>query len=72
MTERHDDVASGAQSQVCPSGRPRRCVAPARSGVRTRATIERRHTMGSIVTIVVVVLIVLFVLGYFGRGRIRG
>jgi hypothetical protein len=28
--------------------------------VRTRASIERRHTMGSIVTIVVVVLIVLF------------
>jgi hypothetical protein len=40
--------------------------------VRTRASIERRHTMGSIVTIVVVVLIVLFVLGYFGQGRIRG
>jgi hypothetical protein len=37
-----------------------------------RASTERRHTMGSIVTVVVVVLIVLFVLGYFGRGRIRG
>ena len=71
MTDRHDDVASCAHSQVCPSGRPRRCVAPARSGVRTRPSTERRHTMG-IVTIVVVVLIVLFVLGYFGRGRIRG
>ena len=46
MTERHDDVASCMQSQVCPSGRPRRCVAPARSGVRTRASTERRHTNG--------------------------
>jgi hypothetical protein len=72
MTERHDDVASCVQSQVCPSGRPRRCVAPVRPGVRTRTSTERRHIMGSIVTVVVVVLIVLFVLGYFGRGRIRG
>jgi cobalamin biosynthesis Mg chelatase CobN len=71
MTQRHDAIAFGSQSEGCPTRPPRDEPASRAQEVRGRAIWKDGSPMGfeSIIIVVAIVLIVLFVLGYFGRGR---